>query len=489
VGRRAALACFLLLAWAAAVGAAAPPKAPEFRGMAFGSALSSLPDMHPVASYGDVTYARRNEEKPLLGDQCHTDIRYAFSRGALYFVRMTLTGCEGHGTLVRAYLTKYGRPQNASAPGTLRLVWNLPTLRVSLSHFAREGVTQVDYVYLPDLSRDDRDIWQSPADIRANGPLGFRGLRFGRDIAGIPGMELAYKEGAATYYRRRGDRMELGEIHLSDVLYGFAHGRFFAAVMEAPEAADFEPLRQAYLVKYGQPRAVPATLEEDLIWSWPKAQIALSRDAAGGVITTRYTDTAILAEVVRAEGAAGAPPVISGGLRLFSRGDPPRSFRGAAFGSPVTALPGAEYQFSHRGRKYYRRAGERLNLGDIPLTKVLYAYTNDRLASVALTVAARGADPEQDFERVLSAYTTKYGPATARATEEGDRLFLWTWPGLSIALCSPKVGPLEIHYVDTSLLRRREANLASQALGTLDHTVFETPKEHPSRIERANGEE
>lgn len=489
MGRRAALAGFLLLAWTATALAASSPKPPAFRGISFGAKLADLPDMRHVAQYGDVTYARRPQEKPLLGDTCRTDIRYAFSRGALYFVRMTLTGCSGHAALVRAYMTKYGRPQNASAPGTLRLVWNLPTLRVTLSHFAREGTTQVDYVYLPNLSRDDRDIWQSPADIRANGPLGFRGLRFGRGIATVPDMVLAYKEGTTAYYRRRGDRMELGNIHLSDVLYGFARGRFFAAVMEAPEAADFEPLRQAYLAKYGSPRAVPATLEEDLIWSWPKAQIALSRDAADGGVTTRYTDTAILAEVIRSEGQAGAPPVISGGLRVFSRGNPPHSFRGASFGSAVSALPGAEYQFSHRGRKYYRRAGERLHLGDIPLTKVLYAYNNDRLASVALTVGAKSPEPERDFERVLSAYTTKYGPATARATEEGDRLFLWTWPGLSIALCSPKVGPLEIHYVDTSLLRRREARLASQALGTLDHAIFETPKEHPSRIERAGGEE
>ena len=76
-------------------------------------------------------------------------------------------------------------------------------------------------------------------------------------------------------------------------------GRFFTVVMRAPEAAEFEPVHQAYLAKYGSPRAVPATLEEDLIWSWPKAQLALSRDAADGGLTIRYADAAILAEVVR----------------------------------------------------------------------------------------------------------------------------------------------------------------------------------------------
>lgn len=486
---RTALTCLGILCWAATVLAAPPAaKTPEFRGIPFGARLADMPNMEPAAVYGDIVFARRAEEKALLGESCHTDIRYGFSRGALFFVRMTLSDCEGQLDLIRAYLTKYGRPVNESAGGVLRLVWDQPNLRVSLSRFPREGRTEVDYVYLPDLSRDDREIWQSPERVRAEGPIGFRGLRFGRELATIPGMELAYREGAAEYYRRANDRMELGAIRLSDVLYGFYNGRFFSAVMRAHEASDFEPLRQAYIAKYGQPKAVPATLEEDLIWSWPKAQIALSRDADEGGLTTRYADATILAEVVRAQNAAGAPPVVSGGLRIFSTGAPPSSFRGAHFGSAVADLTGAEYLFTHRGRKYYRRAGERLNLGDIPLAKVVYAYDGDRLASVTLTVAPK-INPEQDFERVLSAYTTKYGPASARATEDGERLFLWNWPGLSIALCSPKVGPLEIHYVDASLLRRREAALASQALGVLDRKTFETPKQHPSRIERASGQE
>ena len=486
---RAVLCCLTLVFASTVALAATPAKGPEFRGLAFGARLESLPPLTPLARFGDVAYYRRPGDKPLLGEDCPTDIRYGFSRGALFFVRLTVSGCEGQAELVRAYEAKYGRPINESAPGTLRLVWRLPNLTVSLSHFAREGRSEVDYVYLPDLNHDDREIWQSPEAIRADGPIGFRGLRFGRDIATIPDMELAYKEGAALYYRRRGDRLDLGEIRLSDVLYGFSKGRFFAAIMRAPGADDFEPLRRAYLAKYGPPRAVPATLEEDLVWSWPKSQIALSRDAADGGLSIRYADAALLAEVVKAETAAGAPPVISGGLRLFSRGDPPRSFRGAVFGTPLSALAGAEYLYGHRGRKYYHRPGERLNLGDIPLTSVVYAYDADRLASVTLIVAARDGDPEKDFERVLSAYATKYGPPAARGSQDGSRLFLWTWPGVSIALASPKAGPLEIHYIDASLLRRREAALAAKALDALDRKVFETPRQNPARIERAGGQE
>jgi hypothetical protein len=464
-------------------------KPPEFRGLSFGAPLASIPDMQPAETIGPVTFARRASEKPLLGEECATDVRYAFSREGLFAVRIALSGCEGLGDLIRAYEAKYGRPVREGAPGFIRLVWRQPTLAVSLSHFARDGRTEVDYVYLPDLTHDEREVWQSAEDIRRDGPIGFRGLRFGREAADIPNLAPAYREGAAVYYRRRGDRLELGETKLTDVLYGFWNGRFFAAVMRAENAEDFEALRRAYMAKYGPPRTIPSTLEEELVWSWPKAQIALSRDADEGGLVIRYADAGLLAEVAAAESAAGAPPTLSGGLRIFSRTEPPRSFRGATFGASARALPAGEYLYGHRGRKYYRRADERLNLGDIPLTSVLYAYDEDRLASVTLVVTPSGDAPEKDYDRVLAAYASKYGQPATRQGDDGGVLHLWSWPGVSIALSRPKVGPMEVHYVDASLLRRREARIAAKALGGLDRKVFDAPDASGPRIERSTGQE
>ncbi len=483
------LCALLLLPQTAAAAPAAPlHRPPEFRGLAFGAQLSSLPGMEPVAAYGETAFFRRADEKPVLGEDCPTDIRYGFSRGSLFFVRLTLSGCQGLSTLVQAYEAKYGRPAREGAPGFLRLVWRLPSLTVSLSHFARDGNTEVDYVYLPDLTRDEREVWQSAEDIREKGPIGFRGLRFGRGLATIPAMEPAYREGAAAYHRRQGDRMELGEMRLSDILYGFWQDRFFAVVMRA-EAGDFEALKRAYQAKYGPPRAIPSTLEEELVWTWPEAQIGLSRDAETGSLSIRYADATLLAAVTAAETRAGAPPTLSGGLRPVTRGDPPRSFRGAAFGSPAESLPAGEYLYGHRGRRYYRRTDERLNLGDIPLTSVLYGYDDNRLAGVTLVVTPSGDAPEKDFQRVLSAYTAKYGQPTERPGDDGGVVHLWSWPGVSIALSRPRTGPMEIHYVDASLLRRREAHIAAKALDALDRKVFESPDAAGPRIERPNGQE
>jgi len=464
-------------------------KPPEFRGLPFGTPLAALPDMKPTGTFGQVTFASRPEEKSLLGEECTTKIRYAFSRAGLFAVRLTLTGCEGLADLIRAYETKYGRPSREGAPGVVRLVWRQPTLAVSLSHFAREGTTEVDYVYLPDLTHDEREVWQSAEDIRQVGPIGFRGLRFGREATTIQDLRPAYQEGAAVYYRRRGERLDLGETKLSDILYGFWRGRFFAAVMRARNADDFEPLRRAYLAKYGSPRTIDSTLEEELVWSWPKAQIALSRDSDDGGLVIRYADAELLAEVVAAETAAGAPPTLSGGLRIFAKTEPPRSFRGAIFGSPAGALPTGEFLYGHQGRKYYRRSDERMNLGDIPLTSVLYAYDEDRLASVTLVVTPSGEDPQKDYDRVLAAYTSKYGPPATRPGDDGGVLHLWTWPGISIALSRPRIGPMEVHYVDAALLRRREARIAAKALGTLDQKTFESPEAAGPGIERPTGQE
>jgi len=464
---------------------------PEFRGIAFGTPLADLPDMERVSGSGQTVFCRRPGEKPLLDEACATDVRYGFSRGALFSVRMTLSGpgCQGLAPLIQAFEAKYGPPAREGAPGCLRLVWRRPLLTVSLSHFARDGDTQVDYVYLPDLSPEEREVWQSPEDIRARGPIGFRGIRFGRELSGIPGMAEAYREGAAVYCRRSGDGLELGATRLSDVLYGFYRGRFFAALMRAGSDTDFEPLRQAYQAKYGPPRAIPATLEEELVWSWPASQIALSRDAAGEGLVIRYADAGILAEVAADETAAGAPPALSGGLRIFSRGDPPRSFRGVAFGAAETALPNGEYLYTHRGRRYYRRADERLHLGDIALGSVVYAYDAGRLSVVTLAVPTAGADRAAEQDRVLAAYAAKYGPPAVRQGEDGAVISVWSWPGLSIACVRPRTGPMEVHYVDASLLRRREGALAQKALGVLDQKIFGGPETPASRIETPNGQE
>ena len=486
-GLALAVAC-LLLAPCTPAFAAAPQTQPEFRGIPFGAPPAAVSGLTRIASFGETDFYRREGDKALAED-CPTDIRYGFSRGMLSFVRMTLSDCQGLGPLIAAFTSKYGRPAREGAPGWLRLVWNLPTLRVSLSHGARDGVTVIDYVYLPELTPDEREVWQSAEDIRKRGPIGFRGLRFGRERPSVPGLEPAYREGAATYYRRQGDRLELGEMRLSDILYGFYDDRFFTVVMRVENADDFEALRRAYQTKYGPPRAIPATLEEELVWSWPEAQIALTRDVEAGGVAMRYADAKLLAAAKAAENAHGAPPSLSGGLRIFSQGDPPRSFRGAAFGSPPGSLPTGEYLYTHRGRRYFRRADERLRLGDIPLTSVLYAYDDDRLAGVTLVIAPSAETPQQDSDRVLAAYAAKYGPPTQRPAEDGGSIRLWTWPGLSIALVTPKVGPMEVHYVDSSLLRRREARIADKALDALDHKLFAPPEAEGSRIERQQGQE
>lgn len=492
-----ALAGLLLFPGTARAAAPAPgpgapaARPPEFRGLAFGAPLAGLPGMVPVAEHGSTVFCRRADERPVLGEDCPTDIRYGFSRGALFFVRLTLAGCEHLSALTRAYEAKYGRPAREGAPGVLRLVWRLPALTVSLSHFARDGDTVVDYVYLPDLTPDEREVWQSAEDIRARGPIGFRGLRFGRGLSDTAGLVPAYREGAAVYYRRPDERLELGELRLSDILYGFWQGRFFAVVMRAEGSGDadrFDALRRAYQSKYGPPRAIPATLEEELVWSWPEAQIALTRDAEAGWLAIRYADARILAQVAEAEARAGAPPSLSGGLRLFSPGDPPRSFRGAAFGSAPESLPSGEYLYVHRGRRYYRRADERLTLGDIPLSSVLYGYDANRLAGVTLVVAPSGGDPQKDYERVLAAYTAKYGPPATRPDTQpggdGGTIHQWSWPGISIAVIRPRTGPMEIHYVDASLLRRREARIADKALDAFDRKLFTAPDAAGPGIER-----
>ena len=127
------LALLALAAWPSlAAGPAEAAKPPEFRGIPFGAPVADVSGLIPVLEVGPVALFRREAEKPAFGEDCQTTVRYGFSRGKFFFVRMGLTGCEDLGRIIAAYEAKYGRPAREGAPGWTRLVWRQPTLTVSL---------------------------------------------------------------------------------------------------------------------------------------------------------------------------------------------------------------------------------------------------------------------------------------------------------------------------------------------------------------------
>ena len=52
-------------------------------------------------------------------------------------------------------------------------------------------------------------------------PAAFRGVTFGADIAGAPGLEYVYSHKDVKNYRRKDEKLSLGSLELEEILYSF----------------------------------------------------------------------------------------------------------------------------------------------------------------------------------------------------------------------------------------------------------------------------
>lgn len=81
---------------------------------------------------------------------------------------------------------------------------------------------------------------------------GFRGLKWGTNIAKAPGMVLMEDAGDSKFYRREGDKLAIGAAKLERVAYGFYQERFDFVVIEAEGLLNWIPLKDAVFAMYGK---------------------------------------------------------------------------------------------------------------------------------------------------------------------------------------------------------------------------------------------
>ncbi|WP_176638238.1 hypothetical protein [Desulfolutivibrio sulfoxidireducens] len=318
---------------------------------------------------------------------------------------------------------------------------------------------------------EDHDQGRAVEDIKARGPLGFRGLAWGEAAGNRSDLEYLYGSGEVAYYRRTGDNLEIGEFRLKDVLYGFFRDRFFHVQMRAREPGDIAALRAAYAAKYGPPRESVTALDENYLWSWPEAQIALDRDVLEDSLSIGYTFLPILEEMRRAapDPLPGDPVFLRPGLAVYAKRPPPDGYGGIPFGTNVALLPGMEYVFVHKDVRQYRRVGEKRRIGDIALDDVIYSFRDDKLFYVILVIKQPSPG---DFERLRAAYEAKYGPYEAISPGANEHL-VWSWPAAAVALIRYRdTGSLEICYAYAPVLRQIENMRIDAALEALAKKTF-----------------
>jgi hypothetical protein len=106
----------------------------------------------------------------------------------------------------------------------------------------------------PENTPAPKDIW-----------AGFRGLKWGTNIADAPGMVLCEDAGDAKFYRRKDDKLEIGGAELTGITYGFYKGRLYYVIIRAKGSTNWYKFRDAVFATYGKGYQSNQFIED---WYW-----------------------------------------------------------------------------------------------------------------------------------------------------------------------------------------------------------------------------
>ena len=94
-------------------------------------------------------------------------------------------------------------------------------------------------------------------------PDGFRGIKWGTDLATVPGMTMVGKTRVSSVYQKADDELKLGDATLTKILYYAYDGKFYEArlfmkegeanweALKKEEAKNWQALRAAMQERYG----------------------------------------------------------------------------------------------------------------------------------------------------------------------------------------------------------------------------------------------
>ena len=102
---------------------------------------------------------------------------------------------------------------------------------------------------------------------------GFRGLKWGDNIAKVRGMVLSQDSGDTKFYRRDGDKLVIGAAKLDRIQYGFYKGRLCYVLIQAggdgrDVGKDWDALKDAVFATYGKGCRQPKESEVDCREKW-----------------------------------------------------------------------------------------------------------------------------------------------------------------------------------------------------------------------------
>ncbi len=111
----------------------------------------------------------------------------------------------------------------------------------------------------------------SPA---ASQPEDFRGIRWAAEASSVSDLSQIAGEGNLALYAKSDDLLQMGEVSLDQVIYGFYKGRFYMGMVYFP-AVGFKGIEEMLTRQLGQP-AKPDNTPSKLIWDGDNVSVLLT---------------------------------------------------------------------------------------------------------------------------------------------------------------------------------------------------------------------
>jgi len=106
---------------------------------------------------------------------------------------------------------------------------------------------------------------------------GFSGILWGTSIEDVRGLHETARSGDIHYYKRTEDFYSIAGVTLSELIYGFFQGQYFAAYMPLNAADDVAKVKQHLDTVYGDARAQLRINQTIYIWDFLDVKIKLKQ--------------------------------------------------------------------------------------------------------------------------------------------------------------------------------------------------------------------
>ena len=105
----------------------------------------------------------------------------------------------------------------------------------------------------------------------------FSGILWGTPIEEIRGLQESARDGDTHYYKRAEDFYNIAGVTLSEVIYGFYQGKYFAAYMKLASADIFSKVKRHLDTVYGDARSQLRLNQTIYIWEYLDVKIKLKQ--------------------------------------------------------------------------------------------------------------------------------------------------------------------------------------------------------------------